>query len=70
MSEYQFSLTSIFPYKDNRIEDCVLIRKIRGQRKHVFWQYILHSVLDCFTKFQFQSKYAKRNNIKPIHWIG
>ena len=29
MSEYQFCLTSIFPYKDNRIEDCVLIRKIR-----------------------------------------
>ena len=29
MSEYQFSLTSIFPYKDNGIEDCVPIRKIR-----------------------------------------
>ena len=29
MSEYQFCLTSIFPYKDNRIEDCVLIQKIR-----------------------------------------
>ena len=32
MSEYQFCLTSIFPYKDNRIEDCVLIQKIRVEK--------------------------------------
>ena len=42
MSEYGFSLTRIFPYKD-RIEDFVLIRENAGQKKLVFW-YILRSV--------------------------
>ena len=42
MSEYRFSLTRIFPYKD-RIEDFVLIRENAGQKKLVFW-YILRSV--------------------------
>ena len=39
MSEYRFSLTFIFRYK-NKIEDSVLRRENTGQRKSVFWHIL------------------------------
>ena len=73
MSEYGFSLTCIFPYKDrildsvkDRIIVSALIRGNIGQRKPVFWHILLsESVIKPFqTYFDVHAFFFKQHFYK------